>query len=315
MTPEERSESGRRAAEARWQKGVMFAPHVGQIILGDRTIACAVLEDERRVINQTTMNAAFDRTGGARRGPGAQGLPLLSPVKLQPLITPELRKMGESPIPNQDEEGNRSLGYPAEILPLICELYLAARDEDLLTENQEKLADAAEILVRGLARVGINALVDEATGFQDFRAKNALAKILETFIAQELQPWVKTFPEDFYVQMFRLRGLEYPHGTVKRPQYFGILTNDMIYRRLAPGVLAELKRVADRNDSGQPKHKYFQRLTTNVGYPKLREHLGSVVSIMKLSDDWDDFRVKLDRLHPRYGETPQLPFPDEGVGF
>lgn len=37
--------------------------------------------------------------------------------------------------------------------------------------------------------------------------------------------------------------------------------------------------------------------------PKMREHLVSVTTIMKLSDEYDDFEVKLDRVHPRYDET------------
>jgi len=166
------------------------------------------------------------------------------------------------------------------------------------------LADRCEILVRGFARIGIIALVDEATGYQSDRAKDALAKILEAFIDKELQPWVQTFPADFYREMFRLRGLKFPTDTVKRPQYFGVLTNNVIYKRLAPGVLTELKRLTPRRDtSGMHKHRFFQLLTTNVGYPKLREHLGSVVTMMKLSDDWPDFMEKIDRLHPQYGET------------
>jgi hypothetical protein len=158
------------------------------------------------------------------------------------------------------------------------------------------VARQAELLVRGLARVGIIARVDEATGYQEVRAKTALVEILEAFIATELQPWVSTFPDDFYAELFRLRGLEYPRATVRRPQYFGHLTNDIVYKRLAPGVLAELKNVTPRDDHGRRKHKYFQRLTTNVGYPKLREHLGSVVTIMKLSANWQDFMGKLDRF-------------------
>lgn len=319
MTAEERSESSRRAAEARWNSATASAPHVGEIRIGSRSIGCAVLEDgEKRVINQASMNAAFDRTGGARRGQGAARLPLLSPLNIQPLITPEVRSMAEHPIAYRGPDGERGLGYPAELLPKLCEIYLEAREQGILTKNQQPIAAAAERLLRGLAQVGIKALVDEATGYQEVRAKNALAKILEAFIAKELQPWVQTFPDDFYEQIFRLRGLDYPHGTVKRPQYFGHITNDIVYKRVAPGVLDELKRVAERNDAGRPRHKYFQRLTSNAGYPKLREHLGSVTSIMKLSGDWSDFITKLDQIHPRYGETIVLPFdnePDTGLGI
>ena len=70
-----------------------------------------------------------------------------------------------------------------------------------------------------------------------------------------------------------------------------------------------------RNHSGNRKHKYHQRLTSNLGYPKLREHLGSVVTLMKLSQDWPDFQVKLDRIHPRFGDTLLLPLDfDHPVG-
>jgi len=74
---------------------------------------------------------------------------------------------------------------------------------------------------------------------------------------------------------------------------------------------------AATTESGR-QDKLFQHLTTNLGYPKLREHLGSVVAIMKLSDSWADFMQKLDRLHPRYGETIPLPLEfqkDDGKGL
>jgi hypothetical protein len=116
--------------------------------------------------------------------------------------------------------------------------------------------------------------------------------------------------------------MEYPNDTVQRPRYFGLLTNNIVYDRLAPGVLEELKLRNPKQESGRRKHKFFQWLTTQKGYPKLREHLGSVVAIMKLSSDWHDFRAKLDRLHPPYGKPTQLSLefaddeePDTGKGL
>jgi hypothetical protein len=201
---------------------------------------------------------------------------------------------------------------------MVCEIYLSARDAGTLPYQQRPVAQQAEVLVRGLAHVGIIALVDEATGYQEVRARDALARILEAFVAKELQAWVRTFPDDFYSELFRLRELDYPKDTVKKPQYFGHLTNNIVYERLAPGVLDELRRVTPRDESGRRKYKYFQRLTTNVGYPKLREHLGSVVAIMKLSRDWRDFEIKLDQIHPRIGDTIPLPlddYTDNGKGL
>lgn len=110
-------------------------------------------------------------------------------------------------------------------------------------------------------------------------------------------------------------------GGVKRPSYFGYLTNDIIYRRLAPGVLKELKDTAEKKPNGQRKHKLFQKLTSDIGNPKLRDLLSSVTTIMKLSSDWFDFKAKLDTIHPAYNQTLPLPLPledtvvDDGIGI
>jgi hypothetical protein len=125
---------------------------------------------------------------------------------------------------------------------------LAARKAGDLHHQQHHIADRCELLVRGFTRVGIIALVGEATGYQRDRTWDSLAKILEAFVAKELQPWVKTFPDEYYAQLFRLRGLEYDAASVKRPQYFGTLTNDIVYKRLAPGVLAKFEK-------GDPKNR------------------------------------------------------------
>ena len=231
---------------------------------------------------------------------------MLQGAKLADFLTPELLQEAQ-PVAFRLPNGVRASGYRAELLPKVCEVYLKARDKGDLPPNQKRVAAQADILMRALAHVGIISLVDEATGYQDLRPRNALARILEQFIAKELQPWVQTFPADYYEQIFRLRGLDYPHDPVKRPRYFGVLTNDIVYKRLAPGVLEELKRVTPRSESGRPKYKLFQWLTQNKGYPKLQMHLASTVTAMKLSVDWNDFMDKLDRLHPRYGTTLPLP--------
>lgn len=315
LTPGERHEIAKHAAEARWG-AVYYAPYPGVIEIGDISIACAVLEDGTRVLSQANVLRALGRNPEKSRRAGRDSdelrAPFLAANNLQPFITDELQELAE-PIRYRvagDRQNNPSWGYKAEMLPLVCEVYLQAADQRKLAPNQRSVAKAAGILVRGLARVGIVALVDEATGYQEVRARDALAHILEAYVAKDLQPWVRTFPPDYYRELFRLRGLEFPKSEVKRPRYFGTLTNDIVYRRIAPGVLAELKRVQVRDEEGKPRHKLFQRLTTNAGYPKLREHLGSVVTVMKLSRNWNDFRVKLDQIHPRYGDTMPLPFDD-----
>ena len=319
LSPEERTEIARKAAKARWNDEVPEAicgtpDH--PLRIGDVEIECYVLEDGRSVLTQASFLKALGRhrKANVRREGGEERVPaILQGKALQPFISDEIREKGR-PIIFRPPSGARASGYDAELLPAVCEIYLQARDAGKLPANQRHVAKQAEILVRGLARVGIIALVHEATGYQEVRAKNALAQILERFIAKELQAWVRTFPDDFYLELFRLRGLDFPNDRIQKPQYFGHLTNDIVYRRLAPGVLDELKRVTPKDAQGRRKHRFHQRLTTNLGYPKLREHLGSVVTLMKLSGDYEAFQIKLDQIHPRIGDTIPLPLDDYEPG-
>lgn len=312
LSPEQRSEIAKTAAAARWKGIVLRATHGADdhpLTIGGMEIPCYVLEDRRRVLHQRGLVSALGMSrGGSSRGGGDRLAYFVNQKTLQPFVNNNLIAVTANPIKFRTLRGALAYGYEATILADICDAILEARKAGALSKQQEHIAAKAEILVRGFARVGIIALVDEATGYERDRIAGSLAKILEAFIAKELQPWVKTFPSDYYEQLFRLRELPYSSESVKRPQYFGVLTNDIVYKRLAPGVLEELKKVTQRDDEGRPKHKYFQKLTTNIGYPKLREHLGSVVTLMKLSGSYQDFKGKLDQIHPPYGRTLQLPF-------
>ena len=325
LTAEERSEIARRAGLARHGKSddgvpVLQATHGSPdhpLRIGDTEIPCYVLEDGTRVLSQRGVQTGLGMSigGSSKRGEQRMVIFVDSLVK-KGIADNDLATRMRNPVRFRLPSGGATgFGYEATILADLCDAVLAAREKGVLYPQQAHIPKQCELLVRGFARVGIIALVDEVTGFQSDRTRDALSKILEAFIAKELLPYIPTFPNDLYVEMFRLRGLEFP-GTVKRPQYFGMLTNDIVYKRLAPGVLAELKRV--KKEAGKNRDKLFQRLTSNIGYPKLREHLGSIVTAMKLSNDWDDFITKLDRLHPRYGETIQLPLEmekDTGKGL
>lgn len=315
MSPERRREIAIAAAESRWGTVVPVADYDGVLRIGDMEFPCAVLSDGSRVLTETNFMKGMGiyRSGAlsVRRGEGDQTgarMPLYLAFKnLKPYIDRHLGEMHSKPKFYRTKSGQLVHGIPAEIIPKVCDVWLDARKEGVLGPRQEVVAAKAEILMRGLAHVGIIALVDEATGFQRDRSRDALAKILEAFVATELRKWVKTFPADFYEHLFRLRKLKYPPTTVRKPQYIGHLTNDIVYKRLAPGVLAELKRVTPRDEQGRHKHQLHRRLTEDLGHPRLREHVATVVGLMKAFDTWDDFKRALDRALPLYGKTMLLP--------
>jgi hypothetical protein len=325
MDPDERRENAKNAAKARWEKKKMLKATHGSanhpLKIGDAELPCYVLEDRTRVLSQGGFTNALGMARGGSMIAGMNRLELfVSRKSVNPYISDEIARRFANPIAFVTPEGNRAIGFEAILLHDLCDAVLRAREAGTLQKQQLGIAAKCEILIRGFARVGIVALVDEATGYQRDREKDALSKILEAFIAKELQAWIQTFPAEFYEQMFRLRGLEFSSKSVQRPRYFGLLTNDIVYKRLAPGVLTELQRVTPRNEEGRPTAKYFQSLTTNMGYPKLKEHLGAVVALMKISKSWGSFMNHLNEHYPRLGDTPMLPMDydqemDEGAGL
>lgn len=314
LSPARRLEISKLATAAKKEKGGLLRATHGSderpLRIGNIDIPCYVLEDETRVLSQRGMLSGLGITKGSTRSGEDQLTELANGLLSTHLIDPEIALVLKAPIQFKPKHGGRpAYGYPATVLADLCDAVLAARTSGRLPERQQGLAKQCEILIRGFARVGIIALVDEATGFQKERAKDALAKILEAWVAKELQPYVKTFPTDFYEHIFRLRGLSYPPEKQNyRPQYFGVLTNDIVYERLAPGLLEELKKQAIKDERKAHLHR---RLTEEVGHPRLKEHLASVVTMMKLSDSYADFIDKLNRIHPRFGQTYALSLDQE----
>lgn len=224
---------------------------------------------------------------------------------LQPFIRDELHEISD-PIPYRIAgEAGRNWGYRAEMLPMVCDVYLEAR-AGKLAPKQRAVAEAAETLVRGLTRVGIVALVDEATGYQEVRARLELQMILEAYVQAELRPWIKTFPDEFFAQIYRLQGWEYRPGTSKRTPYVGKLVNKYVYDQLPPGVLDELQRLNPRNERRNRSHRHHHRfLTADTGHPQLDQQIATVTTLMRISADRQEFEILFERAFPP--PQPRLP--------
>lgn len=293
-------------------KKVLKATHWGELKIGDAIIKCANLEDGTRVLTRATFIKAIGRKGKAKGGRAYDDefrTPVFLTAKnLKPYIPNNLLE-NSKPILFEMEK-QQYIGYKAELLPETCGVFIDAEEDGKISRSQKHIVEHCKILLRGLATVGIVGLVDEATGYQYDRARDALEKILDKFISKELRKWAKTFPDEFYREMFRLRGWNYIPWSVARPGVVGKYTNDLVYERLAPGVLAELKRITPKDEKGRHKQRLFQRLTEDVGHPRLREHLSAIIALMKASTKWDQFYRLIQRALPKHGEQIKL---DNGV--
>ena len=292
------------------------ATYSGPLRIGEPPLIefdCAVLEDGTRVISETKFMSAMGmyRSGAVsvRRKSESAPIPLfLAHKNLKPYVDKHLGGVHFELKAYRTERGLEARGLPAEILPKVCEIWLDANKDGVLGKRQRQIAEKADVLLRGLAHVGIIALVDEATGYQAVRDREELQAILDRFLRHELAAWAKRFPDEFYKQMFRLRGWEWKGMKVNRPQVVGKYTNDLVYERLAPRILEELESRNPKNERGRRGSKHHQWLSMDVGHPALQQHIGALLGLMRVSDNWKQFYSLVKRALPKRDETMLLPF-------
>lgn len=308
LSKEKRSEIARKAATEKWKspKAVFGSPDK-KLKLGERELECYVLEDGRRVLSGRGLQEAL----GLGQAHGSLLRDFVTQKSVIPFISSDLAMELGNPIRfiRPGRGGVLASGFEAHILPDLCDAVLEARNEGSLTgRRQLMIAKQCEIVVRALSRVGISALIDEVTGYQEVRDRQALQKILDKFVTDEWAKWTKTFPDEFYKQLFRLKGVPYPIGDGgQKPGYVGHWTNDVVYDRLAPGVKDELKKKNPREPGATTrKKKHHQFMTRDYGHPVLTEHLSNVTFLMSTCASWEDFKKRLDIAKPKYGKNVEM---------
>lgn len=200
------------------------------------------------------------------------------------------------------DKGRSFIPFNASLFVDLCKAYVDAKNDGVLNSDlQIGVANRMYSVMTAFAKTGLVAVIDEATGYQDERDRTELQKILSKYISEELMPWTKRFPDEFYKQMFRLKGWEY-RGKPK-PPYVGKLTNDYVYKYLPDGVLAKLKEKNPRDtETHHRKYHHHQFLTVDTGAKHLDNQLQQTIALMKASLDWEEF----DRLfHRAMGEPCQ----------
>jgi len=211
-------------------------------------------------------------------------------------------------------DGDRPIRfYDAAILPAVCDVWLKARQAGALQKQQLSKAQHAEILMRSLAQTGIVALIDEVTGYEKVRPQNALQAYLELVIRRELAAWAKKFPDEFYENIYKLKGWRWPGMQKNRFSVVAHYTRDLVYERLGPGVLAELETKTPKNEKGQRPNRLHQWLTEDVGDPMLAQHLHALLMFQRLALSngygWVRFVQMVDQVLPKRGANLLLPFP------
>ncbi|WP_324750561.1 P63C domain-containing protein [Sphingomonas sp. LY54] len=322
LSPERRKEIARlgglaRAANSSAIPKAEFGSANRPLKIGEIELDCFVLNNSQRVISQRGMFRGLAVTRGGPRDDtrpddGGAELPRFATQKwLSPHLSSDLEMALRNPILFSAPGFHRVLGYPATILPEICDAILSARAAGDTTERQKVIVERAEQLIRAFAKVGIIALVDEATGYQAYRARDELQRILAAYISPKLLPWTKRFPDAFYEQLHRVWGWPYQPGNNSRNAYIGKLTNELIYEQLPPGVLDELKKKSPKNaQTGRRRTTLHQGLTEDVGHPSLQSQISATTTLLRATPSGKrDFFKKLfyQAFPPRQGRLFEDP--------
>lgn len=313
LPAERRSEIARQGGKARWAD-LPYATHDGDLQLGDSIIPSAVLNDKRRVLTQSGVMKSLGRARQAKgrsHYDGDVNLPAFITAKnLKPFIPSELY-VTSSQIEFRRKGGGKAYGYPAELLPKICGVFIDADEAGKLTKLQKPIAARARVLLRGLAETGIIALVDEATRYQEDRPKDELQKILAAYISPTLLPWTERFPVEFFQEMFRVWGWPWPfeEGHYKGPlgpRYAGKIIKKIIFENLPPGVLEELEKLNPPNAKWQRKSRMTQLLTSEIGHPHVEKLVAVNTALLRISDDRKAFWRAHTRAFPKRGDQFEL---------
>ena len=290
------------------------------LVIDDISIPCYVLEGEIRVLSQRGLFQAIGAQRGGRTrlaGNGGDETPrFLATNVLKPFVPEELTAALNSPLVFVPPGGGRTVyGYQASILVDICRVVLSAEEAGAITSRQRSFVRNARALLLAVAKTGTDALVDEVTGYQEIRAKDALRKLLSRHLSDELQEWTLTFQFEFYELMFELKGWHMDPMT-QRPSVVGRYTNDLVYDRLGPEFLAELRRrnpVVDRR-TGRRRHKHHQWFNREYGHPELVRRLDGIIALMRASQKWDEFKYLMDHAYPKQHGNVMFPFPYDRSG-
>lgn len=279
------------------------ALYTGKFPVGDAMVECAVLEGPIRVLTQRGMFVYLGRNKNPTKGQASMDdrPAFLAADNLEPFISDRLRELW-SPLPFIGQggyRGNINFGYRAEIIPLVCSVYIDAEAAGVIKNPRQKaIAERCRRLQEAFATIGIRDLIDDATGYREFRAKDDLQMILAAYIEPEFLPWQKRFTDEFYEQMFRLWNWQYRPQIVAKPKAVAQLTSQLVYEKMPPGVIEELRRKNPADEMGRRKHRHHQALTLEVGVSHLEKHLAVVTALMKISPNKRVFMGHFNRAFP-----------------
>lgn len=289
---------------------IFNATHKGFMHIGGIDLECYVLEDGRRVFNKKGMAKAI----GLKSEGGNAFLKTIGRKGLGSEIDEKLFKKIENPIYFNHLRSDPGHAYEADVLVDVCKAISRAHTAKKLTDSQEDLYRHAIALLNAFSKIGVVALIDEATGYQKERSPDALRLLVQQYLEDEKREWQKEFPDEYYKLLNDIYGSENTairkSGAIvlNKPQHFAKFTRSYVYEPLENGaVLAELDKLNPYIDNkGTRKDRFHQHLSKEYGLEKLRMQVREVITLLKISDTVGEFKRLFKKRFPRTGDQIDL---------
>ncbi len=272
------------------------AKHRGYLNLMDSEVPCYVLSNGLRVIGRTTFT---EMLSGIKGGGALEEYLRVKSLKDYISLDLVLEELVEFRLPEVEGLQTQVKGLTADVVIDICRGFASALEADqretggnFLTKRQREIAAHAGMFLASCAKVGLDALIDEATGYQYERANDALQVKLRAYLEEEMRKWEKTFPDELWVEFGRLT--KWKGSVTKRPKYWGKLVMELVYEYLDPDVAVWLKNNVPAPKGGK---NYHQWLSSQFGLKKLVEHIWKLVGIASTCRSMQELRRRMAEIH------------------
>lgn len=303
LSAQERSKIAREAANKRWG-GANISAIAGSpdkpIKVGGIEVPCYVLEDGRRVI---ATNGVLDALEMARGGAMIKGMNRLelfaAQSRLSSFVSKELLARIANPV--RFRIGNNTAhGFESDVLIDLAEAVIAADNAGVLQKQQSGIAHRCRVITSSLTRIGLIALIDEATGYQKRRDADELQQILAAYVLPEHRPWLQVVPEEFTDEIYRVYGWQ-RKAQNRGPRYAGKLIRQLVYEKMPKPILPALDE-QNPSTKGYRRRKHHQFLTPKQGLDHFRSQIITIMTLLRISTSKAEFKAHLRKLYSRQSE-------------
>ncbi len=256
---------------------------VGVLKLGELEIDCYVLDDETRVLSQASIYRALTgATGSADLSRYTRRLPAkYAALTVRPVLDFTMPKGGRA-------KGRSSVWF-IELLRAYNDAFINGE----LHAQQQHLGRQANALLMALAGVGLDALVDEATGYQHIRKSAALSRLFDHYLRSEAAKWQLMWPPEIIGSICKALRLTYDGKGC--PPWFGEIARWVYTVVLGQEVYGEMRKRNPRTvGEGNSRHHQF---LTDSGRVVTQRDLEIVKGFADQASGPQDFRARVNRFY------------------